>query len=124
MNEEQKNPGAATLNSAPVDLTIAATKVLAIGTLTAKGMPMADRFPVLLKEVPATLSLYLEGIIEHMFVKPDATGPVFILNVNTVEKAHEILEALPFGQVGMMTFELIPMGPLSPLRLLLNQSIA
>ncbi|MDN3548855.1 hypothetical protein [Mucilaginibacter aquaedulcis] len=120
MNQEENNAGTGSV-PAPIDLTIAATKVLAIGTLTAKGMPIPDRFPVLLKEVPATLNLYLKGIIENMFVKPDASGPVFILNVTTVAEAHEILEALPFGQVGMMEFQLIPIGPLSPLRLLLNQ---
>ena len=30
--------------------------------------------------------------------------------------AHEMLEKLPLGQAHLMTFELIPLGPLNPLR--------
>ena len=106
----------------PIDLTVAATKIVAIGSITEKGMPLKDRFPVLLHEVPATLNLYLSGKLEIMFVKTNVSGVVFVLNVTTVEEAHELLEALPFGQAGMMEFDLIPVGPLSPLRLLLNQT--
>ena len=32
--------------------------------------------------------------------------------------AHEMLEKLPLGKAHMMSFELIPIGPLNPLRLL------
>jgi hypothetical protein len=51
----------------------------------------------------------------------DGLGVVFILNVSSVEEAHSMLEALPLGQAKLMTFELIPLGPLSPLALLLPQ---
>jgi len=30
--------------------------------------------------------------------------------------AHEMLEKLPLGQAHLMSFELIPLGPLAPLR--------
>jgi uncharacterized glyoxalase superfamily protein PhnB len=120
----QENNAESANASAPIDLTIAATKIVAIGSITEKGMPLEDRFPVLLKEVPATVALYLSGKIDNWFVKVDATGVVFIMNVTTVEEAHTLLEALPFGQVGMMTFDLIPVGPLSPLRLLINKPLA
>jgi hypothetical protein len=32
--------------------------------------------------------------------------------------AHEMLEKLPLGKAHMMSFELIPIGPLNPLRFL------
>jgi hypothetical protein len=32
--------------------------------------------------------------------------------------AHEMLEKLPLGRAHMMSFELIPIGPLNPLRFL------
>ena len=36
-------------------------------------------------------------------------------------EAHKLLEDLPLGRAGMMTFKLIPMGPLRPLGLLLPE---
>jgi hypothetical protein len=40
----------------------------------------------------------------------------FILNVTDVAVAHEMLEKLPLGQAHLMSFELIPLAPLNPLR--------
>jgi len=105
-------------------LAIATSKIIAIGSLTEKALQAekSERFAVLQKEVPATVQLYLEGKIDNWFVKVDGNGVVFIMNVNTVEEAHSVLEALPLGLAGLMEFNLIPVGPLSPLRLLLNQA--
>ena len=104
-----------------IDLSTPITKVLAIGRFTEKAKNPAKRIPIMTKEVPATLSLYLSGKIEQWFIKPDMSGPVFILNVNTKEEASELLEALPLGLESMMDFELIPLGPLTPLRFLMNE---
>jgi hypothetical protein len=94
------------------------TRVLAVGNLTPKATPAA--LPgVLAREVPATLELYLAGKIDDWYAKPDQTGVVFILNVATVEAAKALLDPLPLGQAGMMTFELTPLGPLQPLGRLL-----
>lgn len=112
MSNEQNNQGP--------DLSVTTTKVLAIGSFTEKALDTSKLFPVMGKEVPATVRLYLEGKIEHWFIKEDISGPVFIMNVNTTAEAHKLLEALPLGLAEMMTFQLIPIGPLSPLRLLLN----
>jgi hypothetical protein len=43
------------------------------------------------------------------------------MNVTDPAEAHRLLEALPLGQAEMMTFDLIPMGPLWPLGLLLRE---
>ncbi|WPU93608.1 hypothetical protein SNE25_30275 [Mucilaginibacter sabulilitoris] len=111
MSEQEKNP-----------LAIATNKVIAIGSLTEKATQTnkSERLPVLQREVPATVQVYLDGKIDNWFVKTDGSGVVFIMNVNTIEEAQAILEALPLGQAGFMKFNLIPVGPLSPLRLLLN----
>ncbi len=79
---------------------------------------------VMTREVPATVNLYLEGKIEQWWVKPDRSGVVFILNLTDVTQAHDVLEALPLGVAGMMEFDLISLGPLTPLRLLLNSQSA
>jgi hypothetical protein len=96
------------------------TRILAIGRLTAKAKPPALG-PVLQLEVPATLRLYLAGKIDQWYIKPDETTVVFIMNASTTAEAHDLLEKLPLGQAGMMEFELTPLGPLNPLRLLLSQ---
>ena len=109
-----------TKKNEPVALTDVATKILAIGHLTEKGKDLARRIPVMKREVPATVRLYLDGIIEQWWVKPDASGVVFILSLTDTGKAAAILDALPLGIAGMMEFDLVPLAPLGPLRMLLN----
>jgi hypothetical protein len=107
--------------SRAIDLTTPTTKILAIGRWTEKGMVLSDRLPVMIREVPATFRIYLTGKIEQWFVKPDISGVVFIMAVDSPEEAHRLLEGLPLGQAGMMEFEFIALGPITPLRLLLNE---
>jgi hypothetical protein len=71
------------------------------------------------QEVSDTVRLYLGGKIDQWYVRKDKPGVVFLMNVTTPEEAHALLEKLPLGVAGMMTFELIPVGPLSPLNYLL-----
>jgi hypothetical protein len=94
------------------------TKILAIGTIVAGADP-AQALAILPKEVRATAQLYLDGKIDQWFSLEDRRGVVFILNGADVKAAREMLEALPLGQAHLMTFELMPIGPLSPLRQLL-----
>jgi len=65
-------------------------------------------------EVPATLKLYLDGIIEQFWFR-EKNGPIFLMNVDTPEKAQAILAKLPFVADNIMTYELLPVGPLMPL---------
>ena len=93
-------------------------RVLAIGKFNAP--PTPDQFKLLAsQEVPDTLRLYLAGKIDQWYSIQNDNGVVFILNASTVEEAHTMLEALPLGQAKLMTFQLIPLGPISPLALLL-----
>ena len=71
-------------------------------------------------EVRETVKLYLAGKIDQWYVRQDGAGVVFLLNTDSVTEAKAELEALPLGQAKMMSFELIPLGPLNPLRLLLK----
>lgn len=101
-------------------LKVPVTKVLAIGSFTAKGTPEAVK-PVLLQEVRETVKIYLTGKLEQWYVKPDQSGVVFLMNVSDPAEARALLEKLPFGQAGLMEFQFIPLGPISPLRLLLTE---
>jgi hypothetical protein len=96
------------------------TKVLAIGSWTAKATPEA-RVPIMPSEARDTMRLQLAGKIDEWFAKADGSGAVFLMNVTDPAEAHRLLEKLPLGQAGMMTFELIPVGPLWPLGLLLRE---
>jgi hypothetical protein len=94
------------------------TRVLAIGQFTKPPTPeqMQEFFP---KEVPATLRLYLAGKIDQWWIRQTQTGPVFLLNVTSVEEARTLMESLPLGRAGLMKHEFIELGPLTPLHLLL-----
>ena len=72
------------------------------------------------QEVRETVRLYLGGKIGEWFVRQDQPGVVFLMNVTTVKEAKDLLEALPLGVAHLMEFNLIPVGPLSPLAMLLG----
>ena len=93
------------------------TKVLAIGTWTAKATP-ETRPPIMPSEARDTMRLMLAGKIDQWFAKIDGSGAVFLMNVTDPAEAHALLEKLPLGQADMMRFQLIPVGPLWPLGLL------
>jgi hypothetical protein len=106
--------------SMAVALDAPTTKLLAIGSFTAKATPEVWQ-PVLPAEMRATARLYLAGKIDQWYVKQDHSGVVFIMNVTDPKEAHELLDKLPLGQASLMEFQLIPLGPLSPLRTLLPE---
>lgn len=109
----------AAAQTAPMMAAVPTTRILAIGQLTGPREGAAFK-QVMPGEVRATVDLYLKGKIDQWYVKQDQTGVVFILNVTSVEEARGLLEALPLGKAGLMRFDLVPLGPLNPLRLLLK----
>jgi hypothetical protein len=48
----------------------------------------------------------------------ELAAAVFIVNASTPEEAKNILEKFPLGQAGLMGFDCIPLGPLSPRRII------
>ncbi|MGY8636604.1 hypothetical protein RAD15_29440 [Bradyrhizobium sp. 14AA] len=102
------------------NLEVPTTRLLAIGTFTAKGSP--DRWkPLLSTEVRDTVRLYLAGKIDQWYLKQDQSGVVFMMNVTDPKEALELLGRFPFGQAGLMEFQIIPLGPIAPLRVLLTE---
>jgi Muconolactone delta-isomerase len=91
------------------------TRILAIGTLNPGVDPAAAR-AILPTEVRETVKLYLEGKIDQWYSLQGRAGVAFILNVTDAAAAHEMLEKLPLGQAHLMSFDLIPLAPLNPLR--------
>jgi hypothetical protein len=70
-------------------------------------------------EVPATLKLYLEGKVEQFWFR-EKVGPIFLMNVESVEQAKSILDKLPFVADKLMTYEFMPVSPLMPLATLIQ----
>jgi hypothetical protein len=95
--------------------TTPTTKILAIGTIN-PGVDISKVNAILPKEVQETANLYLNGKIDQWYSLEDRKGVAFILNVTDTSVAREMLEMLPLGQAHLMSFELIPIGPLNPLR--------
>src|SRR5215469_15485530 len=102
-------------NEEPTMTSTPTTRILAIGTIN-PGVDQAKVLEILPNEVRDTVNLYLDGKIDQWYSLRDRRGVVFILNVTDPKAAHEMLERLPLGQAHLMSFELIPLGPLNPLR--------
>jgi hypothetical protein len=68
-----------------------------------------------------TVRLYLAGKIDQWYLKQDQSGVVFMMNVTDPKEALELLGKFPFGQAGLMEFQIIPLGPIAPLRVLLTE---
>jgi hypothetical protein len=116
------SPTASFAQSAPPSssLDVPTTKLLAIGTFTAEGSPERWK-PLLRVEVRDTVRLYLGGKIDQWYLKQDQSGVVFMMNVTDPKEALDLLGKFPFGQAGLMEFQLIPLGPIAPLRVLLTE---
>ncbi|MCS3899025.1 hypothetical protein M2171_008158 [Bradyrhizobium japonicum USDA 38] len=97
------------------------TRILAIGTVN-PGADVAAARAILPMEVRETVKLYLDGKIDQWYSLQNRVGVAFILNVTDIAAAHDMLEKLPLGQADLMSFELIPLGPLNPLRQLQGMS--
>ena len=76
-------------------------KVLCISKWAKTSNP-EERDAILPKEVPATLKLYLDGVIEQMWFKLDAPGVVFLVNAESIDAAKTHVHGLPLGQAGLM----------------------
>ena len=108
-------PGAMAQPASPPTPT---TRILAIGTIR-PGADLQQVRRILPGEMQATAELYLQGKIDQWYSLQGRPGVVFILNVTDPAMAKEMLEALPLGREHLMSFELVPLGPLTPLRQLL-----
>ena len=93
-------------------------KVMAIGTLNPLSPEQRQRY--MPKEVPATLQLYLDGKMEQFWLRDKEEGVIFLMSVDSVDEADRLLKALPLVRDGLLTFDLMPIGPLLPLGMLMK----
>jgi hypothetical protein len=76
--------------------------------------------PVSSCPLPATLQLYLDNKMEQFWLRDKDAGVIFLMNVDSVDEADRLLKALPLGQANLLTFDLMPIGPLTPLGMLMK----
>jgi hypothetical protein len=94
-------------------------KVMAIGTIIKAPTPEQAQ-QIMPKEVPDTLKLYLEGTVEQFWLRENMAGVIFLMNVESVAQAKLAVDGLPLTTAGLMTFDLMPVGPLAPLGMLIQ----
>ncbi len=58
--------------------------------------------------------------MEQFWLRDKEAGVIFLMSVDSVDKADRLLKALPLGQADLLTFELMPIGPLLPLGMLMK----
>jgi hypothetical protein len=107
----------------PAPPPVPVTNVMVL--LTRKpSVSMPDLMKVLPEEARETMLLYLDGKIDQWYSRADGKGVVFFLRCSTVEEAKTIMGSLPLDKAGMIDLEFIPVGPLSPMRLLTKPQTA
>jgi hypothetical protein len=93
-------------------------KVMAIGSINP--LTPEQKRQYMPNEVTDTLKLYLDGKIEQFWLRENASGVIFLMNVDSVEQAKAKLDALPLTAAKLLKFDLMPVGPLAPLGLLIQ----
>ena len=73
-------------------------------------------------EIRATVPLYLDGKIQQWFTRGDGKGVIFLLNCKDVAEARALIESLPLSKESLVDEQFIPVGPLLPLGILLQDS--
>ena len=75
-------------------------------------------------EIRATVPLYLDGKIQQWFTRGDGKGVIFLMNCKDVDEARALIERLPLSQANLVDGQFIPVGPLLPLGMLLQDGPA
>jgi len=96
------------------------TEIMVI--LTAKdGVTRQQIMNIMPAEVRATVKLYLDGTIRQWYSRGDGRGVIFLIDAQTVEEAHAVIDAMPLSKENLMDHQYIPVGPLMPLAGLLSR---
>lgn len=67
--------------------------------------------PFLVEEAARVWELYLSGVLREFYFRQDWPGAVLMLECAHEADAAETLSTLPLVREGLITFDLIPLGP-------------
>ena len=85
-------------------------KILALET-EAPGVTGEALKPHLKAEAARVWELYQAGVVREFYFRQDRAKAVLVLECAGVAAANSILNTLPLVQVGLITFEVIPLIP-------------
>ncbi len=100
--------------------SVPTTKVLAIRAAQRAFNARATQGRIAARS-PRHGGMYLNSKIDQWWSRQDGKGPVFRLNVDTLDEAKALIASLPLSVTGLMECDFIELGPLRPLRLLLKE---
>jgi hypothetical protein len=86
------------------------------------GVAREQVMAVMPAEARHTAELYLNGKIRDWYSRCDGPGAVFLLETTDEAEARAIMSDLPLIREELVDHQLIPVGPLQPLRLLLTNA--
>lgn len=67
--------------------------------------------PHLLDEVRHGWQLYKNGIVRDIYFRQDRLGVAIIAECDSVEDARQALQEFPLAKVGLIDWDIIPLGP-------------
>jgi muconolactone delta-isomerase len=70
-----------------------------------------DFKPHLKAEAVKVWELYQAGVFRELYFRQDRSEAVLILECADVEDAKQVLNTLPLVKEGLITFDIIPLGP-------------
>lgn len=85
-------------------------KILAMEIETEGVRPEQYR-PHLQAEARRVWELYQSGAIRELYFRADRSEAVLMLECADAGEAEQVLASLPLVQAGLITFEVIPLGP-------------
>jgi muconolactone delta-isomerase len=89
------------------------TKILVMCVVDPVPADQVDR--IMLEEVKVVTRQYVEGKLEQFWRREDGKGGVLLYDTESLEEAEALVKALPLTQAEFLTYELIPLGPLTQL---------
>lgn len=75
------------------------------------GASLEQYQPHLLDEVRHGWSLYKNGTVRDIYFRQDRPGVAIMLESESVESARKILSEYPLAKVGLIDWDVIPLGP-------------
>jgi rhodanese-related sulfurtransferase len=114
--QSQSGPASGVVPSAAIPKP---TEVLVIQT-PRQGVTPQQILAVIPEEVRATVKLYLGGKIREWYSRGDGKGVIFLVDAKTEDEARALMETLPLAKAQLTDNQYIPIGPLMPLRVLME----
>ena len=114
---QSQTPQTQTTQAQTISPTV--TGVMVIITVKA-GVTREQVMAVMPAEIRQTAQLYLNGKIREWYSRGNGKGVVFMVDAKTEDEARAIMETLPLAKENLMDHEYIPLGPLTPLRMLIG----